>query len=97
MIEKSRKDPMDRLAAARAAPRCGAKTRRATVCQSAAMANGRCQMHGGKSTGPRTVEGLERIKAARLIHGNYGAEMVELRKRIRDLKRTAKKLGELVS
>ncbi|MFC1944498.1 HGGxSTG domain-containing protein [Chloroflexota bacterium] len=24
------------------------------------MKNGRCRMHGGKSTGPRTPEGLER-------------------------------------
>jgi hypothetical protein len=29
------------------APRCGAKTRRGTACQSPAMANGRCRMHGG--------------------------------------------------
>ena len=34
-----------------AAPRCGAKTRRGTPCQSPAMANGRCRMHGGKLPG----------------------------------------------
>src|SRR5215831_21245292 len=39
------------------APRCGAKTRKGTACQSPAMRNGRCQLHGGKSTGPRTPEG----------------------------------------
>ena len=32
------------------------------------MANGRCRMHGGKSTGPRTAEGLERPRKARLKH-----------------------------
>jgi hypothetical protein len=39
------------------APRCGAKTRRRTKCQAPVMANGRCRMHGGPSTGPRTTEG----------------------------------------
>ncbi len=33
-------------------PRCGAKTRKGTPCKSPAMKNGRCRMHGGKSTGP---------------------------------------------
>jgi len=31
--------------------RCGAKTRTGTPCRSPAMPNGRCRMHGGKSTG----------------------------------------------
>ena len=30
---------------------CGAKTRNSNTCKNAAMANGRCRMHGGKSTG----------------------------------------------
>lgn len=38
------------------------------------MKNGRCRFHGGKSTGPRTVEGLARSRSARLIHGHYSAE-----------------------
>ncbi|MEN8250139.1 MAG: HGGxSTG domain-containing protein, partial [Bacteroidota bacterium] len=32
-------------------PRCGAKTRSGKPCKAPAMANGRCRMHGGKSTG----------------------------------------------
>src|SRR5690625_7181644 len=32
--------------------RCGAKTRTGKPCKNWAMANGRCRMHGGKSTGP---------------------------------------------
>jgi hypothetical protein len=32
-------------------------------------------MHGGRSTGPRTEEGMARLRAARTIHGGYGAEM----------------------
>ena len=37
-------------------------------------ADGRCRLHGGKSTGPRTPEGLERSRRARLVHGYYTAE-----------------------
>ncbi|MDC0954896.1 HGGxSTG domain-containing protein [Alphaproteobacteria bacterium] len=32
--------------------------------------NGRCRLHGGKSTGPRTAEGRARIAAAQFKHGN---------------------------
>lgn len=32
--------------------RCGAKTRSGKPCKNWAMPNGRCRMHGGKSTGP---------------------------------------------
>src|SRR5215831_6791156 len=53
------------------APRCGAKTRRGTACQCPAMANGRCRLHGGLSTGPKTAEGIERIRRAVTKHGNY--------------------------
>jgi len=33
------------------------------------MANGRCRMHGGTSTGPRTLAGLNRLRAANTTHG----------------------------
>ena len=50
--------------------RCLAKTRRGTKCQRAAYKhNGRCALHGGRSTGPRTQRGLERISEANLKHG----------------------------
>ena len=55
-------------------PRCGAKTRRGTACRGPAMRNGRCRLHGGKSTGPRTVAGLERSRRARWKHGAYSRE-----------------------
>lgn len=58
------------------APRCGAKTRRGTSCKAPAMANGRCRMHGGRSTGPRTQEGLERSRTANYKHGFYSEEMI---------------------
>uniref|UniRef100_UPI000E75B29C HGGxSTG domain-containing protein n=1 Tax=Teichococcus vastitatis TaxID=2307076 RepID=UPI000E75B29C len=58
------------------------------------MANGRCKMHGGKSTGPRTAEGIERIRAARMKHGMFSGEMRELRALIRELKAEQKVLRE---
>ncbi|MDN0083747.1 HGGxSTG domain-containing protein [Crenobacter sp. SG2305] len=37
---------------------CGAKTRAGTPCKLASLySNGRCKLHGGLSTGPRTAEG----------------------------------------
>jgi len=62
-----------------AAPRCGARTRCGASCRQPAMANGRCRMHGGLSTGPRTAAGRERCRRARLTHGGYSARVRELR------------------
>lgn len=46
--------------------RCGAQTRAGTPCQAPALDNGRCKLHGGKSTGPKSQEGRQRIAAAQL-------------------------------
>jgi hypothetical protein len=59
------------------------------------MPNGRCRMHGRASTGPRTAAGLDRITAARTVHGGYGAETRKLREMVRDLKAGAKRAVEL--
>jgi hypothetical protein len=57
------------------APRCGARARSGCPCQAPAVrGKRRCRMHGGRSTGPRTQEGLARLRAARTIHGDDGAE-----------------------
>ena len=53
-------------------PRCGARCRDGHACRAPAVwnklldrpRNGRCKLHGGKSTGPRTTEGRARIAAA---------------------------------
>ena len=54
--------------AARAARRrvvCGARTRKGTACRNMSEAGRkRCKFHGGKSTGARTHEGIERIREA---------------------------------
>ena len=81
-----------------AAPRCGARTRRGGggPCRQPAMANGRCRLHGGASTGPRTAEGLERLRAARTRHGAYGRQARQVRGLLRALAAEAKRLAELV-
>ena len=57
------------------APRCGAKTRQGTPCQCPAIRNRRrCRLHGGRSTGPKTPEGIERIRQAQLKHGWHTKE-----------------------
>lgn len=53
-------------------PQCGARCRDGHACEAPAVwststgapRNGRCRMHGGLSTGPRTVEGRARVAAA---------------------------------
>ena len=49
------------------------------------MPNGRCRMHGGTSTGPRTPEGLERSRKARWIHGWHSRAAREQRANSRRL------------
>ena len=49
------------------------------------MANGRCRMHGGASTGPRTPEGLERCRRANWKHGRRSREAIEERRQAREL------------
>jgi hypothetical protein len=67
------------------APRCGARTRRGCPCRGPAMTNGRCRMHGGASTGPRTPEGLARLRAARTSHAPQIAEALAFNRTCRHL------------
>ena len=55
--------------------RCLAKTRRGTPCQKPAITGkGRCQLHGGRSTGPKTAEGLKRLAELNTVHGQRTKE-----------------------
>jgi hypothetical protein len=75
---------LEALARANATPRCGARSKRTGLpCRAAAMPNGRCKLHGGKSTGPRTPEGLERSRRANWKHGYYSHEAKAERSRAR--------------
>ena len=62
---------------------CSAKTRSGNPCQKPPMkGKNRCRLHGGLSTGPRTVEGKARIAAAHYKHGRRTKAFVEIRKKI---------------
>jgi hypothetical protein len=80
------------------AARCGAKTRRGTTCQCPGMANGRCRLHGGLSTGPKTAEGIRRIQAAVTTHGRRtkaaDAQNAEFRQMIRTARETLQLLRD---
>jgi hypothetical protein len=71
----------------RLARRCGARTRAGHGCGQPAMKNRRCRLHGGKSTGPRTAEGLERSRRARWVHGARGRAYAALRRDGMELRR----------
>lgn len=75
-------------------PVCGAKTRSGKACQNFGMKNGRCRMHGGKSTGPRTPEGKERHRLAVTKHGARSLEMILFRREVRQVRAAAKKLAK---
>jgi hypothetical protein len=70
--------------------RCGAKTRRNTACLSPGMKNGRCRLHEGLSTGPRTLAGIERIRRANTRHGWRSQAARAERIRIRELIRQSR-------
>ena len=74
------------------APRCGAKTRAGAPCEGPGMPNGRCRMHGGKSTGPRTAGGLERCRQANWKHGRRSAEAVSEREEVAAIRKAIRLL-----
>jgi hypothetical protein len=58
-------------------PRCGAKTRNGSPCQSPAMPNGRCRMHGGSSPG------APKGKAnGSYCHGRFTCEAIAQRRQL---------------
>jgi hypothetical protein len=68
------------------------KTRRGTQCQCRAMPNGRCRLHGGLSTGPRTLAGIDRIRLAVTKHGRYSKRAKAERKYYRGLLRHCREM-----
>lgn len=53
------------------AKQCGAKTRAGGVCKAPAMPNGRCRVHGGASTGPKSQVGNTNA----VKHGFYSSAL----------------------
>src|ERR1700748_2183775 len=86
---------LEALVMAIAAPRCGARSKRTgKPCRGAAMPNGRCKLHGGKSTGPRTPEGLARMRQAKTKHGKYSEDNRQLMQYVRALAKNARRTAE---
>jgi hypothetical protein len=61
------------------------------------MPNGRCKVHGGKSTGPRTPEGLERSRKANWKHGRRSRAAIEERQRVRSAIRMLRYLATMMN
>jgi len=68
------------------AKRCGSRTRSGKPCQSPAMANGRCRMHGGPS--PGAPKGNRNA----FKYGRYTVEAIMRRREISALIRVARAL-----
>ena len=68
--------------------RCGARTRQGSWCQSPAMPNGRCRLHGGKS--PGAPKGNKNA----FKHGRYAVDTIAARREIAALLRTMRTLVE---
>src|SRR3954454_5045294 len=83
--QKRRINPM--LLDMHRAKRCRARTRSGKPCQSPAMANGRCRMHGGPSPGA-----AKRNRNA-FKHGRYTAEAAARRRNILALIRAARSIA----
>ena len=63
--------------------RCGAicKRNKHQTCRQPAMKNGRCRLHGGLSTGPKTEQGKLNSAKANYRHGLYTKEAIMERRR----------------
>src|SRR3546814_9666321 len=84
-MEKLPINPMQRVSKMLAAPRCLARTRRGTACQSPAVkGRKRCRMHGG------TNPGAPKGNSNELKHGMNAANALEDRRRLRTLLREAR-------
>jgi len=68
-------------------PKCGAYSRRTgKLCQQPAMKNGRCRLHGGKSTGP------PKGNSNALKHGFYTKDAIAHRRHVRQLLKDSQEL-----
>ena len=87
--ERRREQWQKALLIARQSLRCGAKTRQGSSCQSPAMKNGRCRMHGGKSRGAPLGESHGLFK-----HGLYTKQSLNFHEGLKELMRNTQKIVE---
>ena len=76
---------------------CGAKCRRRNglPCRQPAMKNGRCRMHGGKSTGAKTKDGKLLSGQANFKHGLYTKASILEKKRMQKIMKWRDELDEV--
>ena len=84
--QNQRIDPMQSKFPMHLSSRCGARTRSGSACQSPAMPNGRCRMHGG--TSPGAPKGNKNA----VKHGRYTADAIARRRAVAVLIRAARQL-----
>jgi hypothetical protein len=77
---------------------CGARLKRTVgLCRQPAMKNGRCRLHGGKSTGPKTPQGKANSAKANYKHGGFTKQAMAQHRAlmavIKDCNRALKTLG----
>src|SRR6516165_274826 len=84
-------NPMQKRLPMNLSQRCGARTRKGKPCQSPAMPNGRCRMHGGPS--PGAPKGNKNA----FKHGHYSAEAIATRRKFAKLLRDARALAKELS
>ncbi len=82
--KKLKDDPMNTI--------CGAKTKKAEApCKRLPKKNGKCRLHGGLSTGPKTADGIRKIQKSNTKHGRYTKEAFQenrtIKKILKDYKR----------
>ncbi len=68
---------------------CGAKARQRNglPCRQPAMKNGRCRLHGGKSTGPKTAQGKLNSARSNYKNGFFTNEAIAERAKLRSILR----------
>ena len=77
--------------------RCEARTRKGTPCQRPGNKfNGRCKLHGGRSTGPRTEDGVARLIASKTTHARTTAvERTKAKRRAKIGRQVMRELKEI--
>ena len=76
---------------------CGAKAKQNNhqPCRQPAMKNGRCRLHGGKSTGAKTKEGKEKAAKANYKYGLYTNKAMAEKKNIQKMMRWRDELKDI--
>ena len=76
---------------------CGSTGKRSGLpCKQPAMKNGRCRLHGGKSTGAKTPQGKAEQRLGNFKHGCYSQETKEEWQLIKQLFQDSKHTIEAV-